>query len=524
VLGLREGWLHAYATPGLASANGDAWHWHQNEWNTGHYGDDTRPPMKPANLHATGPTTICWTAPGNDWNVGTAASYDLRSFSQPPTPENFASGTPLSGAPTPTAAGSEQCATVATNAPYVGLRAIDAAGNISYPAALANTPPATVTTEPASSVTASQATLHASVNPNGSQVSDCHFEYGTTTAYGQSAPCTPSPGSGESPVAVSASIGGLSAGMTYHFRISATNAAGASTGEDETFTTGSQTPPTVITEAATAVAQTSATANASVNPNGAEVSDCHFDYGTTTAYGQSAPCTPSPGSGQSPVAVSAALEGLSENTTYHFRVSATSAAGTSTGEDQSFSTALVLGPHWYKNGVFEEGTPGPLGLPVMAWGTLTLSNTSIGALRCQTIAAGGVENPTGGGAGKGALAAFFAYNCSTPPCEAAGGRLEVVPEKLGWSSVLVEQQGLFRDKLEGIALRVHCAANGTDIQFHGSLAPQVINGTSIGASPSKLEFGPGSGSLQSTAGAGEVAGRLKLMGYEAQDLIQAKNP
>lgn len=135
VVGLREGWLHAYTTPGLASANNDAWHWHQNDRNTGHYGDDTRPPMKPASLHATNPTTICWSAPGNDWNVGTAASYDLRAFSKPPTPETFASGTPrLTGAPAPAVAGTQQCANVTTTSPYVGLRAIDPAGNISYPA------------------------------------------------------------------------------------------------------------------------------------------------------------------------------------------------------------------------------------------------------------------------------------------------------------------------------------------------------------------------------------------------------
>ena len=40
----REGYLQIYSTPGLASANHEAWHWHQNDRNTGHYGDDTRPP------------------------------------------------------------------------------------------------------------------------------------------------------------------------------------------------------------------------------------------------------------------------------------------------------------------------------------------------------------------------------------------------------------------------------------------------------------------------------------------------
>jgi len=135
VVGLREGYLHAYATPGLASANNDAWHWHQNDRNSGHYGDDTRPPMKPAALHFTTPTTICWTAPGNDWNVGTAASYELRGFTGGVRPENFSKGTLLPGAPPPAAAGTEQCASVSTTGfRNIGLRAIDAAGNVSYPA------------------------------------------------------------------------------------------------------------------------------------------------------------------------------------------------------------------------------------------------------------------------------------------------------------------------------------------------------------------------------------------------------
>jgi hypothetical protein len=103
---------------------------------TGHYGHDTRPPMKPRSLRFTGPGTVCWSAPGNDWNVGTAASYELRAFAEQSTPESFASGTPLSGAPAPGSAATQQCATVSSTAPYIGLRAIDPAGNISCPASV----------------------------------------------------------------------------------------------------------------------------------------------------------------------------------------------------------------------------------------------------------------------------------------------------------------------------------------------------------------------------------------------------
>src|SRR5262249_59341719 len=47
-------------------------------------------------------------------------------------------------------------------------------------------PPApTVETKPASSITTTSATLNGTVDPNGGAVSECTFEYGTTTAYGK---------------------------------------------------------------------------------------------------------------------------------------------------------------------------------------------------------------------------------------------------------------------------------------------------------------------------------------------------
>ena len=123
---------------------------------------------------------------------------------------------------------------------------------------------------------------------------------------------------------MSAAVTGLTANTTYHFRISATNAGGTSKGSDLTLKTLPNAP-TVETTAASALTQTTATLNATVNPNGGEVSECKFEYGTTEAYGSTASCASLPGSGTSPVAVSAAVTGLTANTTYHFRISATNA-------------------------------------------------------------------------------------------------------------------------------------------------------------------------------------------------------
>jgi phosphodiesterase/alkaline phosphatase D-like protein len=202
-------------------------------------------------------------------------------------------------------------------------------------ATLPNAP--TVLTGTASPPTQTTTTLNATVNPNGGNVTECKFEYGTTTGYGSTASCAALPGSGISPVAVSAAITGLTANTTYHFRILATNAGGPSKGADETFTTLPNAP-MVVTKAASAITLSTATLNATVNPNGGNVTECKFEYGTTTGYGSSASCAALPGSGISPVAVSAAITGLTANTTYHFRISATNAGGTNKGSDGEFKT------------------------------------------------------------------------------------------------------------------------------------------------------------------------------------------
>ena len=97
--------------------------------------------------------------------------------------------------------------------------------------------------------------------------------------------------------------------------------------------------PMVVTGGASSVAQTSATLNADVSPNGEAVSDCHFEYGTSTSYGSSVPCSPSPGSGDGSVAVSAYIEGLGVASAYYFRVVATNSLGTSYGAGETLTTA-----------------------------------------------------------------------------------------------------------------------------------------------------------------------------------------
>jgi hypothetical protein len=99
--------------------------------------------------------------------------------------------------------------------------------------------------------------------------------------------------------------------------------------------------PTAITGPVTAVGSITATANGTVNPNG-EATTWYVDYGTTTSYG-SRTAVNSAGSGTTNVAVSATLTNLAAGTTYHYRVVATSSAGTSRGADGIFVTSSPPG-------------------------------------------------------------------------------------------------------------------------------------------------------------------------------------
>jgi hypothetical protein len=95
-------------------------------------------------------------------------------------------------------------------------------------------------------------------------------------------------------------------------------------------------PPVVATGTATDVANGSVTLNASVNPNGVQTNYA-LQWGPTSAYGHETELT-SAGAGTSSEPVSASVTGLSPGTTYYFRVIAVSSAGTTVGNDASFTT------------------------------------------------------------------------------------------------------------------------------------------------------------------------------------------
>ena len=200
----------------------------------------------------------------------------------------------------------------------------------------------TVTTNAASGVTFTAATLNGTVTSNGPSTT-VTFQYGTSTSYGSTITATASPlGGAASGSAVSATATGLTCNTTYHFRVVGVNSVGTTNGGDLTFKTTACTTPTVTTGAASSISYTGAALAGTVSSNGASTT-VTFQYGTSTGYGLSVTAAESPlATSATGSSVSATLTGLSCSTTYHYRVVGVNSVGTTNGSDASFTTSTCI--------------------------------------------------------------------------------------------------------------------------------------------------------------------------------------
>ncbi|WP_329521265.1 FG-GAP-like repeat-containing protein [Spirillospora sp. NBC_01491] len=113
----REGYLFAWKTAGKAAANSEWWTYHHDEHRSGRYGTDTRPPGALRGVSRQG-NTVAFTAPGDDWYTGRAASYLVTP------PGTTAKATAVSATAD---AGKPQTLTVPAG--RVTIQAVDRAGN-----------------------------------------------------------------------------------------------------------------------------------------------------------------------------------------------------------------------------------------------------------------------------------------------------------------------------------------------------------------------------------------------------------
>jgi hypothetical protein len=198
------------------------------------------------------------------------------------------------------------------------------------------------------------AVVRGEIDPDGGgDVGKCKFEYGLTTAYGQTAPCA-EPLPITAPTAVSASLAGLAPSAVYHYRLRAANGGSAPytkglvrATQDGTFvTTGA---PSIDEQSVTNIERFEADLRAKVNPHGFDteykfeyVDDQHFvaEGGFASPSTRSTPVS-SIGDGLKSLSVGQRIANLAAGTTYHFRIVAVNSRGTVDGPDQTFATLPV---------------------------------------------------------------------------------------------------------------------------------------------------------------------------------------
>jgi hypothetical protein len=122
-------------------------------------------------------------------------------------------------------------------------------------------------------------------------------------------------------------------GNDYTIKIS----AGSFLDTSETFTIAAQAAPIVQTLAAQSITTSSAVLRGTVHPMGLATT-YYFEYGLTTAYG-SETAVETLAAGDQVTTVQASIAGLKASTIYHFRLTATNSAGTTEGNDLTFTTS-----------------------------------------------------------------------------------------------------------------------------------------------------------------------------------------
>jgi WD40 repeat protein len=171
-----------------------------------------------------------------------------------------------------------------------------------------------------------------------------NYNVGSECTGGSSTPAADAgTGAGNAPQATN--VTGLLPRTQYTVCFVTANAFGSVQGQAVSFMT-LIAPPVVESESVTNVSGDSADLDAEVNPGGGETT-YHFEYGTTTSYGQGTLESASIGADDSGHPASAHIQGLQPGTVYHYRVLASnpqSPPGGTPGADQTFTTQPVATP------------------------------------------------------------------------------------------------------------------------------------------------------------------------------------
>ncbi len=275
-----------------------------------------------------------------------------------------------------------------------------------------------------------EVTFAAQVNPELQETSSCVFQYVTEKTFEEtgftgtppSVGCKPSQTFGRNVsggMGVEAKLAGLLAGVDYRYRVVAADRTGTGYGPVQAFG-----PPTVLSKAPSIAPSTTATIGGEVDPESLDTR-YYVQYGETDAYGQIAPyplrsaeeelkgvypVTPGldAGSGETTVVLGQnggppdiSLESLTPGATYHYRLVAYNADGTTYGAPMTVKVlpAPQVGPATVSEVTPESAT---ISTSVNPEGLHTLYELEVG-----TSAAYGTPHPGDAGSGSAPVPLTF---------------------------------------------------------------------------------------------------------------------
>lgn len=232
---------------------------------------------------------------------------------------------------------------------YVRIFATNATGTTTSNTFNFTTPAAPfVTTVAASDTSTTGATLNGTVVGNG-EVGGTNttvvFQYSSNSD--MSSPIEVSPTSNgtitagdTSSTSVSKALTGLSTGNTYYFRVKASNNFGTNFGSILSFTLKGA--PAVSTQSASNITTTTARLNGTVNANADATTSIVFNWGTSEgSLTNTLAVTPTSVSGNSNTTVVGNLSGLSPNTNYFYKLTATNSINSTQSTPVTSFTTLT---------------------------------------------------------------------------------------------------------------------------------------------------------------------------------------
>ncbi len=211
-------------------------------------------------------------------------------------------------------------------------------------------------TAPATSIAATTATINGSIDANDTTTAG-YFEWGTSSTLSSNTSISLGAVTGTNPTNFSSNLTGLTAGTTYYYRIVALSSGTRYVGAIYSFTAyEAPSAPTVTTTTPTNIGVSTATLNATIDPNLQSITKIEFFYSVNSDMSSSTTVsvfdlnedgsistTLTTLAGASPTDISWDISGLNTTTTYYYYAVITYSGGTVSGlpTKKSFKTGTT---------------------------------------------------------------------------------------------------------------------------------------------------------------------------------------